>query len=286
MMNIQLREAFKETQRMVRENGELRELTLRVQAGTELFLGGYEAVNPSVRREEPKVFAAEDTTFHCASRYASRGKRTAVLNFANAYSPGGGVKNGAAAQEECLCRSSNLYEALTLPYLLKNYYKWNSRNTGDMGTDAVIWSPGVTVFRTDDLIPEDLFPWFQTDVLTCAAPYYDAGRKTPVPMEKLEEVFFARIRNILEVAASKGPDVLVLGAFGCGAFHNPPELVADVFRRLLVQRGYGRYFEKVVFAVKGSEGPNRNLEAFREAFADGEKPSAAGFGCLRNGSVE
>ena len=266
-MNISLREAFKDTQRMIRENRKLGELTLQMQAGTQLYLAGYEAVNPTVKCEDPIVLVVEDTTYHCASQFVARNEKVAVLNFANAYSPGGGVLNGAIAQEECLCRSSNLYEALTLPYLLKNYYKWNSRNTGDMGTDAVIYSPDVTVFRTDDLMPEDLSPWFQTDVITCAAPYYDIGKKKPVTMEKLEEVFFRRIRNILEVAASKDLDVLVLGAFGCGAFNNPPELVADVFQRLLLQRGYGKFFKEVLFAIKKSDGRNRNLEAFRQMFS-------------------
>ena len=191
--------------------------------------------------------------------------RTAVLNFANAYHPGGGVKYGDMAQEECLCRSSNLYSALTQPYLLRNYYKWNSKNTGDMGTDAVIWSPDVTVFKTDDPVPVEMGreEWFQVDVLTCAAPYFDKNRKHPVTPEKLRDVFNHRIRNILEVAMANDTDLLVLGAFGCGAFNNPPELVADVFRELLLEKGYFRFFRKIVFAIKKNDSANTNLETFR-----------------------
>ena len=261
---IALIEAFKTTQRIQQENRELKARTLHMQAGTLLYLGGFEAVEPKIKCESAEIEVVEDTTFHCARRYADGKSRVAVLNFANAYSPGGGVLNGAMAQEECLCRSSNLYSALTLPYLLKNYYKWNGKNTGDMGTDAVIYSPGVTVFRSDDAIPEDLEEWFETDVLTCAAPYLNPDRKKPVSMEKLEEVFQRRIRNILEVAAANDADVLVLGAFGCGAFRNPPELVAEVFHHLLVKNGYGRFFRKVVFAIKKNDERNTNLEAFRK----------------------
>ncbi len=258
--------AFQKTLRKIKEIPELASRTLQMQAGTMLYLREYRAVNPTVKSRVPDVRVLEDTTFHAASRYAGGEARVAVLNFANAYTPGGSVKEGAMAQEECLCRSSNLYAALTLPYLLKNYYKWNDRNTGEMGSDAVIYSPVVTVFRSDEEIPQDLGNWFAVDVLSCAAPYYNPDRKKPVSPEKLRQVFTERIRNILEVAAARDADILVLGAFGCGAFHNPPELVADVFRQLLIDDNYAAYFRKVIFAIPGGEGKDRNFTVFREFF--------------------
>ena len=294
---IELIRAFEDTQRRMMADPELQEQTRRMMAGTLLFQPGYEAFCLPAKKEMAEIEVCEDTTFHCAQREILAGApnnpagRIAVLNFANAYSPGGGVRQGAMAQEECLCRSSNLYAALTMRYLSRNYYKWNGRYTGDMGTDAVIWSPGVTVFKSDDAVPVLLEEPFQVDVLTCAAPYYDTRKKHPVTRERLREVFDSRIRNILEVAVSRlteagtkagtgagtkagteagtgaGTDVLILGAFGCGAFNNPPELVAECFRRQLVERGYGRYFRKVVFAIKRNQRGNDNLEAFREVLS-------------------
>ena len=253
-------QCFTDTQRLTREDAELSRATLRMQAGTILYFPGYSAIDLQHKSANCPLAVVEDTTYHCARELVGKG-RVAVLSFANAYSPGGGVTRGAMAQEECLCRSSNLYSALTLPYLIRNYYKHNEKTTGELGTDAVIYSPGVTVFKSDDMIPVPLAEPFQADVLTCAAPYVNPDRKKPIPLEKLEDTFNHRIRNILEVAAANGADNLVLGAFGCGAFNNPPDLVAESFRYYLVDKGYRDYFKRVVFAIKGG---GRNYEIFRD----------------------
>ena len=256
-------EAFEDTQRQIKENPLLSEATRSMQKGTELFPCGFRAAGAAEKSTRPDIAVVEDTSFHCASVFVNGQDKVAVLNFANACYPGGGVVNGAMAQEECLCRSSNLYAALTLPFLLENYYVWNKRNTGDMGTDALIYSPGVTVFKSDDAIPQDLQDWFQVDVITCAAPYN--GRRT-TSEDDLRRVFSERIRNILEAASEKNVDILVLGAFGCGAFRNPPRLVAEAFREKLVTEHYGLHFKKTVFAIKRNMYNRENYMTFRETF--------------------
>lgn len=271
-------EAFEDTMRMVKENTLLAQKTETMQAGTLLYLPGFDARIHREKSRDPEIEVVEDTTFHAAQKLLEEGAvagqpadtqaagekgRVAVLNFANAYHPGGGVNHGAMAQEECLCRSSNLYSGLTLPYLIRNYYKDNQRTTGDRGTDKVIWSPGVTVFKSDDAVPVMLDHFFEVDVLTCAAPYYDINKKHPIPLAQLEDVFYHRILNILEVAVANDVDSIVLGAFGCGAFNNPPGLVAEAFYRVLVEKQYRNYFRRIVFAIKKNDRKNTNLQAFR-----------------------
>lgn len=253
-------ESFKDTCQRFKDNSVLRDATLAMQADTRLFFPGFNAVNPTRKCEKPFISVVEDTTFHCAQGLLHEGK-VAVLNFANAYTPGGGVTRGAMAQEECLCRSSNLYEGLNLPYLLKNYYKYNGKNTGDMGIDSVIYHPGVMVIKDDADLPEMLEKPFRVDVLTCAAPYIRENAKKPVPTEKLEDTLYRRIRNILEVAMAYNVDVIVLGAFGCGAFNNDPIMVAGIFRNLLVDKEYACFFRHVVFAIKRTRN-NVNYEVF------------------------
>mmetsp|Transcript_59277 Transcript_59277/g.129817 ORF Transcript_59277/g.129817 Transcript_59277/m.129817 type:complete len:94 (-) Transcript_59277:66-347(-) len=76
-----------------------------------------------------------------------------------------------------------------------------------------------------------------------------------------------KIISILQTAASEKIEVLVLGAFGCGAFANPPEQVARLFYEALTL--FPGVFKKVVFAIiSRPDSPDQNFEVFRDVFAD------------------
>ena len=60
-----------------------------------------------------------------------------------------------------------------------------------------------------------------------------------------------KMRTIFNIAIENGVDVLVLGAMGCGAFRNPPEHIAALFKEVLDEPPYKGRFVKIVFAIKG-----------------------------------
>ena len=80
---------------------------------------------------------------------------------------------------------------------------------------------------------------------------------TPAELEKL---LTARIRRIFEIVVANGNEVLILGAFGCGAFRNPPQIVAKVFNA--VMQDYLCHFDTVEYAVYHTEREVANYEAF------------------------
>lgn len=221
----------------------------------------------------------ENLTLLAAKEAVRTGSHVAVLNFANPIEPGGGVLRGAKAQEENICRSSNLYKSLTSKNAYE-YYQLNNKilsknqyNSMFLGTNQVIYSPDVLILKENVGYPDRFLrveqyieTTYSVDVITCAAPFF-CGSGYMLPNGDLQYLFEKRIRNILEVAIDNEVDVLILGAFGCGAFHNPPDVVADAFREVLLTDRYRKSFEQIVFAVKGTDMVCPNVEAFEKNFS-------------------
>ncbi|MDE5670238.1 MAG: TIGR02452 family protein [Eubacterium sp.] len=116
-------------------------------------------------------------------------------------------------------------------------------------SDRLIYTKGVTIFKNDSDVPQ-IMPkneWFNVDIITCAAPYIAKRKYTN--KTALKELFKDRIKNIFEAAIDNDVEVIILGAFGCGAFKNPTEVVAKAFHEMIEENNYGNYFKKIVFAI-------------------------------------
>lgn len=206
-----------------------------------------------------RIIVSKRRTFEAAEAY--KGKKICCLDFANNHSVGGAPWY-AGAQEEGLCRISTLYPCLDAKrhdFYEKHIAEYQSGQIGNMGSNDLIYIPDITVFKTDDSAPKlkEENTWFNTDVIVCAAPqlnlHYDK--------KYYKELMTKRIKRILDVAAKEKVEALILGAFGCGAFWNPPEVVADIFASLI--RNYN--FETVEFAVY-CRGDTTNFDVFHTRF--------------------
>ena len=165
-----------------------------------------------------------------------------VLNMASAKNPGGGVYGGAGAQEEYLFRCSDYFRFLFqyadpamfdcekeygIPHNPHHSYPLK-RNFGG------VYSHGVTVFRDTEANGYALLdsPW-QVNFVAVAANNirrFMNGRTT-IP-DNFVPSTLNLIRTILRIAYNNGQRRLVLGAFGCGAFANPPKHVAQLFKQV------------------------------------------------------
>ena len=216
--------------------------------------------------EKARVVVSRLRSFEAAARYP--GQKVAVLNFASSTSPGGGVENGASAQEECLCRVSTLYPCLKAQAAREKFYGPHRAAPNPLHNDDIIYTQDVVVLKDDDY--NVLSSPFRVDVITCAAPNlrespsnrYNRhdGDAVHISPEKLLELHLKRARKILSAAAANGAEVLILGAFGCGAFRNDPEVVAAAYHQVLPQ--FLNHFKTIEFAVYCRPGDNRNYDAF------------------------
>lgn len=237
---------------------------------------------PHKKKKNAETVISQKRSFEAASKYARAGKKVCVLNFASAVNPGGGVTQGASAQKECLCRCSTLYPCLNIEEMWKKFYGPHRVAENPLYNDDCLYTPGVVVFKSDTAFPERMKEqdWYQVDVLTCAAPNLreamvefvnsDTMKKSgKFENGRLYQLFSQRIERIFRIAAVNGAEILVLGAFGCGAFCNPPETVARVFRD--VQKKYDPYFETIEYAVFCSEYDTKNYTAFYRVFKEQKK---------------
>ena len=202
------------------------------------------------------------------------GYHPAVLNMACEDGPGGGVIGGCYGQEESLFRRSNLYVYLYpySPHALEcnlqskhPQYPLNGNFDGIYVRDAVIFREAEN--KGYELL-QNPFNMSFISVPAIREPILNDG------MLNTRDIIIAKdkIRTILRLGLINSHDALVLGAWGCGIFHNPPRDIARLFKEVFLEEEFFNKYKKVVFAIlddsislsrKKDDG---NLLPFKELF--------------------
>ena len=224
------------------------------QLGEELLLANKETEKAVLNN----ICIVPEDSFQAAKRY----NNPLVMNFANAHKPGGGFELGATAQEEALCRCSTLIASIGSAEA-KEMYQYNNSHVIPVESDYMLLSE-VCVFRNEkcELVRDP----FLAGVITVLAPNR-IGLAALTPVEKIDAAMIKRIQIMLLAAKANKYKSLVLGAWGCGAFHNNPENVAKCFKTVLEDYGFAKYFDHICFAIYGSEN-GKNITAFRNCFKE------------------
>ena len=165
----------------------------------------------------------------------NKGLKTVVLNMGASMSPGCGPQG---AQEENLHRRSNLRTA--------------TLGRGELypiPEDGCFFHPDVLFFRGSEARG---YPFLKApipiNIVTTAA----------VKLRKLEpwdpsvhaHATELKIKSVLQTCAEFNCETVVLSALGCGAFHNPPQAVSQIFLDVLSESQFAATsFKHVVFAI-------------------------------------
>jgi len=152
-----------------------------------------------------------------------------ILNMASCYKPGGGVDKGCNAQEEILFRRSNYVLSLH-----KNFYPIHNK---------IIYSDLITFFKDSTY---NISKPFSCSAIACSAiknPNLINNKYT----ENDKKIMDEKINKIFCVAIENNVEILILSAFGCGAYNNPPEEVAHIMYKY--SNKYSGYFNRIYIAI-------------------------------------
>jgi len=199
-----------------------------------------------------RVRLFKGTSIEAAQRLSEEagGAAPLVLDFASDSNAGGGCRsNQRGTQEESLCRQTSLLPSL-------------ERLTYPIPRFGVAYAPDICVIREEESDGYALRAQpFWINVVAAALP--NCGGE----LDGKQRNFVAqKIRSVLNLAAKHRHTRLVLGAWGCGAFGNAAEDVAQIFRAEL-SNASGL---DVIFAVTG-----RNFEAFHRVLQGEVIPNKA-----------
>ena len=230
---------------------------------------------------ETKLSVVNNDCLFVGKQMLDEGLNPAVLNMASAYRPGGGVLNGARAQEECIFRRSNLFMSLYL-YDRQMYDMVIEPNMDGMYDLSFIqqgypmdenfggiYSDDVTVFKDGNY--EWLHNPYQTAFISVAAMNINRALRQGEQIlvdgrlsERAVAITKNKIRTIYRIGILHGHDSLVLGAWGCGAFGNPPEQMAQLFIDVLNEDEFHGRYKDIRFAIiEDHNSRGRNYQTFK-----------------------
>jgi uncharacterized protein (TIGR02452 family) len=206
------------------------------------------------------------------------GLNPCVLNLASRQNPGGGVRNGAGAQEENLFRRTNLFLSLYqfAPYADEYGIKKHEKSYPLDRDTGGIYSGDITVFRGSEkngycLLKKPFIVSFVTVPAIRSPELIERNGKLYIA-DNLVEPAKEKIRTIFRITGKYKHDSLVLGAFGCGAFANPPNHIAELFKEVFLEKEFINRFKFIVFSIyedhnsNKHHNPNGNVLPFLEVF--------------------
>ena len=268
---------FEHTEKMCKTNGILRSSVESSKKKQKIILESenFYADIDHPYKERAEVFVSDKRSFEAALVYAEKGLKVCVHNFASATNPGGGVAKGSNAQEEGLCRISTLYPCLADKKLWNAFYMPHRQMRNPLNNGDCIYTPDVVIFKSDDgkynLLPQE--NWNQVNVITLAAPNlrtlpsndynpHNGDKVIAIDNDELLAIHEKRMRRFMEIAKAEGNEVVILGAFGCGAFMNNPNVVVKAMKNISEEYKYD--FKVIEFAVYCRPDHRENYEIFKK----------------------
>ncbi|CAG8656600.1 17749_t:CDS:2 [Funneliformis caledonium] len=241
------------------------------------YIDGTSIPRPHIAEKQPHpiVQVVNDDCLNHALKLKREGYDSIVLNMANAEVPGGGYLYGAAAQEENLFRRTNLFQ----------YHEQKKHEWYPIPLYGGIYCPNSTVIRASE---QENYEFLENPekmsfvaVAAICDPKLETENDEYTLNEQDKETTRRKIRTILNIGLDNGHDAIVLSAFGCGAFSNPPSTMARLFYEIISKEYFGdkenlpKTYKNISFAIFDDENAKKwknnegNFLPFKKVFANG-----------------
>ncbi|MDE2097436.1 MAG: DUF2263 domain-containing protein [Patescibacteria group bacterium] len=193
------------------------------------------AASPAKTGNIPRVKVARMDCLKAAELFACKGVKPTLLNFANNETPGGSTKIKGNTQEEQIFKRSNACLSL-----VPSLYPIDGAEEKE---PSLLLSETVTVFKGTSRP-------FEMSLVSCAAI------KLPSTRMDGDGYYFRKDaeRDITElkmrvILASAPTNVLILGAWGLGAFAGPLEGTVDLWKKVIRDGYAAKCVSHVLFAI-------------------------------------
>ncbi|KTD02474.1 poly(ADP-ribose) glycohydrolase domain-containing protein [Fluoribacter gormanii] len=225
-----------------------------------------------------KIFVStNDSLTEARIQTQKTGELQAVVNFANADDVGGVFQYRKGSQEEDIARRTNWSFTIREEDLKDSrHYSPEMSSLINAEKGRVYFNPTpLTLIRDSDgtlLDPQKdqgkIFPFYELRVAADDLRRRIFGIPIPFfPHPFNEKSMRRKIHAQLDTLIENNQQNIILGAFGCGAFCNPPDKVANLYHEILNQKKYKSFFKNIVFAIKGN-GTDANFTAFQKKLGD------------------
>jgi len=218
-----------------------------------------EALNtPHMHNPVATVSVQAIDCLYAAAEIAKTGAKPLVLNMANQSHLGGGWPRGRGAQEEDVCRRTNI-----LCTLEPSHYAGED----GFGEFSLLFSENVMVLRKGiDANYAFYTPAEQFTAYFASIAAYNLHKVRP-SKAAYNAGMRKKIFTLLETALTYQCTHLVLSALGCGVFGNDPLKVARIFREILSYPRYATAFTQITFAIIPNPGSDEdNFLPFSRVF--------------------
>ena len=184
------------------------------------------------------------------------------------------------AQEENLFRRStyaaslcNTLNSFKHEHLLDKERKWSY----PMHEFGCIYSPDIYIFRSNESTGYKYLccPFTLSFIAGAMYRFPEIDPESNRYKDKdIEDKIKQKICSILRVSYANGHDCLVMSAWGCGAFKNPPRHQAELWYQVLMENEFKNIFKCIVFAIlddhnaKKQHNPDGNFKPFADIFGE------------------